>query len=323
MPTGNPTALSFFGIAKEATKGTYVPSVDFLPLTKFDPVDMTHWLDDDGLRGSMAKVYNKIAGPVWSEIGMGGPVFPDTIGYPIASFLGDVTTTGGGAPFTHAVALKNNSDGQPVSDSLADFDSVDTRGYTAVQWYDLTFKWDGEKLLTWDGTAKGFQSATQSKPTYSNSAITALPGWLSLVTVNSVSSLTMVDAELKFKREGGPIHTADGTQQPYQMFVGAADITGKAVFVADTNSLLTTYLAGTKIPLDFNFTQGAGAALVQLKFHFTNTNLNVVKVTRGKQWVEYEAEFEALPNSTDAGASGGLSHGKVTIQNAKPASTYV
>lgn len=323
MPTANPTALSFYGIAKEAIKGTFVPSVDYLPLTKFDPVDKTQWLKDDGMRGSMAKEYNAIAGPVWSEIACSGPVFPDTIAYPLLSLLGDVTTTGASAPFSHVGALKNSGDGQPISHSLNDFNSVDNRGYTGVQWYDMDFKWDGEKLLTWTGNAKGFQSATQTKPAFSATTITALPGWLSLVSVNSVSTLTMVDGEIKLKREGGPIHTADGTQQPYQMFTGPLGVTGKMVLVADTNTLLTTYLAGTKIPLDFNFTQGAGAALVQFKLHMTNTNVNEVKTLRGKTFTEYELDFEALPNSTDVGASGGLSHIKATIQNAKASGTYI
>ena len=102
MPTGNPTALSFYGVAKEATKNTYVAPTDFVPLTKFDPVDKTHWMNDDGMRGSMVKDYQKIVGPVWSEVSCSGPIFPDTVGYPLMSLLGDVTTTGGGAPFTHA-----------------------------------------------------------------------------------------------------------------------------------------------------------------------------------------------------------------------------
>jgi len=321
MPA-NPTALSFYGIAKETTKGTFVPSADFLPLTKFDPVDKTVWLDDDGMRGSMAKVYDQIAGPVFSELSMSGPVFPDTIGYPLMGILGDVTVTGASAPFTHAGAIKNSTDGQPPAYSLNDFQVVENRGFPGVQFYDLNLKWDGEKLFTWDATAKGYQSAAQTKPAYSNSTIAALPGWLSTVTLNSISSLTLVDGEMKIKREGGPIHTADGTQAPYQMFVGAAEVSGKLVLVADTNTQLVNYLAGTKIPLDFNFTQGAGAALVQVKLHSTVTRINEVKTTRGKQWVEYEFDYTCLPNSTDAGASLGLSHLKATIQNAKPSGTY-
>ena len=319
----NPTALSFYGIGKEATPGTYAVPTDFLPLTKMTPVDKTMWLKDDGMRGSMAKEYNLIAGPVWSELTCDGPVFPDSIGYPLMSFLGDLTVTGASAPFSHVGALKNSGTAQPVSDSLTDFDSVDSRGYPGLQWYDLTFKWDGEKLLTWAGTAKGFQSAVQTKPTASYTTVTALPGWLCIPTINSIVGTTLIDGEIKMKRGGGPIHTADGTQAPYQMFVGDAEVSGKLVVVADTSTQLTNYLAGTKVPVDINFTQGAGAALVQFKLHMTLCNLNEVKPARGKEWTEYEIDFTALPNTTDAGASGGLSHIKATLQNAKPSGTFV
>lgn len=320
--TANPTALSFYGIAHENVKGTYTAPTDYLPLTKFDPVDKTVWLKDDGMRGSMAKEYNLIAGPVYSEISCSGPVFPDTIGYPLVSLLGDITVTGASAPFTHTAALKNSGDGQPISDSLTDFNSVDTRGYSGTQWYGMDFKWDGEKLLDWTGTAKGFQSASQSKPAASFTGITALPGWLCLFTINSIASTTLVSGDISIKRAGGPINTADGTQSPYQMFAGDVTVTGKLVVVADTNLQLTNYLAATKMPLDFNWTQGAGAALVQLKLHMSNCNLNDVKTQRGKEFTEYEIDFSALPNSADAGAGGGLSHVKATLQNAKASGTF-
>ena len=322
MPA-NPTDLSFYGVAKEATVGTYVAPADYLPLNKFDPQDMTTWLIDSAARGSMVDTYNKVAGPVWSEISCGGPVFPDTIGYPVMGILGDITTTGASAPFTHAGAVKNSSTGQPTSHSLFDYDAVDSRGYTGIQWYDLTFTWDGEKYLNWDGTARGFQSATQSKPSASYTSVAMLPGWLSAVTINSIASTTLIDAEIKIARQGGPIHTADGTQAPYQIFLGGMGVSGKFVVVADTNTQLTNYLAGTKVPLDFNFQQGAGAAAVQVKFHMSNVNYDLAKPVRNKQWVEYEITYEAVANATDAGASGGQSPIKVTLQNAKPAATYI
>jgi len=322
MPA-NPTALSFIGVAKESVVGTFVPAVAYLPVTTFDPQDMTTWLPDVSWRGSMVETYNKVAGPIWSEIKLGGPVYPDTIGYPIMGILGDVVDSGASAPFSHVGSVKNSSTGQPTSHSLNDFDSVDNRGYTGIQWYGLDFKWDGEKFLTWDGDCKGFQSATQTKPAFSNSLIPPLPGWLSAVTINSISALTLVDAEISIKRKGGPIHTADGTQAPYQIFVGEIAVTGKMTLVADATTQLTNYLAGTKIPLDFNFTQGAAAALVQVKFHMSNCNLDLVAPKRGKEYVQYDVTFEAVANTTDAGASGGQSPIKVTLQNAIAAATYI
>ncbi len=319
----NPTNLSFVGIAKEATPGTFVASANYLPVNKFDPQDTTMWLTNDTWQGSAVSTYDKVAGPIYSEISCGGPVVPDMIGYLITGALGDVTTTGASAPFTHAISTKNSTTAQPVSYSLNDYDSVDNRGYTGCQVYDLKFTWDGEKALMWDGSLKGYSSAVQTKPAFSNTGVAMLPGWLSAVTINSISALTMIDAEIDLKRAGDPIHTADGTQAPYQIFVGELSVNGKLTVVADTSTQLTNYLAGTKIPLDFNFAQGAGAAAVQFKAHMTNCNLDLVKVSRGKTYTEYELTYEAIANATDAGASGGKSPIKFTLQNALPAATYL
>jgi hypothetical protein len=322
MPA-NPTALSFIGVSKETVVGTYVAPVAYLPVTTFDPQDMTTWLPDVSWRGSMVETYNKVAGPVWSEIKVDGPVYPDTFGYPPMGILGDVVDSGASAPFTHVGSTKNSTTGQPTSQSWNDFDSVDNRGYTGVQWFGLDIKWDGEKFLTYSGTANGFQSATQTKPTYSNSLIPPIPGWLSAVTINSIVTTTLVDAEINIKRKGGPLNTADANQIPYQIFDGEIAVTGKMTLVADAALQLTNYLAGTKIPLDFNFTQGVSAALVQVKFHMSNCNLDLVIPNRNKEYVQYDITFEACANTTDAGASGGQSPIKATLQNAIAAGTYV
>lgn len=324
MPA-NPTALTFLGIAKESTIGTFAPAVDYLPVTKFDPKDMTAWLSDGAWRGSMVATYGKVAGPVWSEMACGGYVYPDTIGYPLAGVLGVDTVTGTTAPYSHVLTVKNDTDGQPTTQSLNDFNSVDNRGYTSVKWKDITLSWDGEKYLTWDANAIGLQSATQTKPTQSFTAIPGLPGWLSAVTIGGVSATTMVSNEIAIKRQGDPIHTADGTQAPYEIFLGELAVTGKTVVVADANTQLAAYLAqaagGSKTSLAFDFTQGAAAALVQVKFELDSVNYDLVSPSRGKTWVEYEITWEGIGNTTDA--STGYGPIKATLQNAKATGIYI
>lgn len=318
----NPSALAFYSVAKESSPGTYVAPTDYVPLTKFDPEDMTTWINDDAVRGSMAKSYDKIAGPVWSKITMAGPVFPDTVGYPLLGFLGDSAITGASAPYTFTGSAKNSGDGQPTSQSWTDFNSVDTRGYSGCKWYDLNFAWDGEKALTWDGAMQGYQSVVQTKPTNAPSTVRAVPGWLSIFAIGGSTLSTLVSADIKMKRGGEPIHTADGTQAPLEIFVGEMEVTGKCTLVADVNTQLTNYLAASQTTLDFNFQQGAGSSLVQVKFHMSKVNFDLVKPTRGKKFVEYEINWEALANTTDAGASGGQSPLKATIQNAKSSNVY-
>lgn len=319
------SALRFAGVAKEATKGTFVAATDYIPITKFDAQDTTTWIEDTGLRGSMVARYNKVAGPLFSEISMGGDVFPDSIGYVLSGFFGEVATTGASAPFTHTFDIQNTgstTQGQPTAFSFTDYQSVEGRGYPGQQVTDLQFTWDGEKALKWDAKSVGFASATQTKPTQSFSGVTLLPGWLCAFKIAGSTSLQLVDAQISLKRPVKPINTADGTQAPLAIWAGPAEATGKCVIVVDTITQLTNYLAGTKTALDFNWAQGAGAAAVQFNPHFTNCNYDLVKTGSGKDYVEYEITWEALGNTTDVGTSGGYSIGKTIIQNAKPAATY-
>ena len=115
-----PRNRSYLGIAKETrpTPGsapTAVAATDYIPYTTFNPVDSIKYLDDKGLRGSMAEEYDVLQGNIYSELELGGDVFPDTIGYVVAGVLGDVTTTGASAPYTHAVDTRSpriDPDGQ-------------------------------------------------------------------------------------------------------------------------------------------------------------------------------------------------------------------
>lgn len=322
MPA-NPTALSFIGAAKEAVAGTFVAATDYLPVTKFDPKDMTSWLSDGAWRGAMDATYAKVAGPVWSEISAAGYVYPDTIGYPLAGIMGVDTITGSG-PYTHTLTLKNTTDGQPTTQSLNDYNAVENRGYTSVKWKDITFSWDGEKYLTWDANAIGLQSATQTKPSASFTTITGIPGWLSTVTIGGSGATNMVSNEIAIKRQGDPIHTADGTQAPYEIFLGDMAVTGKTVVVADANTQLAAYLGqasgGAKSSLTFDFAQGAGATAVEVKFQMSSVNFDLVVPTRGKTWVEYEITWEAIANSTDGTPYAPI---QVVLKNAKTTAVYI
>ena len=98
---------SYLGIAKETTRGTVVAPTDFIPVSvsKVKPDDIIDSLFDEGLRGSMVKNYNYIAGRTRSTFDFGGPAFPDTVAYPIAGLLGEVVTVGALAPYTHTISL--------------------------------------------------------------------------------------------------------------------------------------------------------------------------------------------------------------------------
>lgn len=318
-----PTYLGFLGIAKEATKGTPVAATDYIPVKSMEPHDIVMMLEDGNMRGAQVDLYDEISGPTYSEYGFGGDVFPDTIGYVVAGLLGDVTTTGASAPFSHAIGTKNTGDGQPTSYTLSDYNATTTRQFPGCQFTEATFKFSGDGLLTYEAKALGFASATTTKPTQSFSAITPIPGWKGAVTIAGGGVTYLVEGELNIKRSVTAVHTVDGTANPYKIWVGPASVSGKLTFLAEDESELTRYLTNTKPALSLDFSQGAAAALTQVKFVLSKCAYTDAQLNRGKDYIGYDVNITGLGNTTDVGATGGYGAVKATIQNAKASGTYV
>lgn len=316
------SARSFFGIAKETTFGTAVAATAFLPVTDIKPKDKLTLLPDKGMRGSMVEVYDEITGPIWAELEIGGDVFPDTIGWPVVGVLGDLTTTGASAPFTHAAAVLNTGTGQPPSYTGSDYYAITTRQYAGMKFSEVGFKFSGDGLLEYSAKATCLASATAANPTPSFTAVTPQAAWTGAVTIGGSASLLLIDGECAIKRPVTVIHTADGTQAPYALWSGPVSVSGKMTLVMEDDAQLTNYLTNAKPSLDFNFAQGAGAAATQVKLHMTKVAYSEAEISRGKDYIELSVSYDALANTTDVGASAGYSPIKVTLQNAIASGTY-
>lgn len=327
-----PRSRSYLGIAKETRPSpgsapTAVAATDFIPFTSISPVDTVNYLDDLGMRGSMVTEYDVIQGQIYSEFEFGGDVFADTVGYMVAGVLGDVTTTGASAPYTHAISTLNSqaSNGQPVTFTLSDYYSLgtaSTRRFAGAQFESIDFKFTADALLTYTAKAKAYQSATAANPTPSFSAVTPLPSWTGVVTLNSTTTATLADGNCLIQRAVEPIFTVDGNQRPYQLFAGAVNVSGALTLVFESDTELGFYLNNTRPPLSIDFTQGAGASAQQVLLNMTKCAFTVAKIERGKEYIELSVNYKALANTTDAGASAGYSPIKVTLKNAKVSGTY-
>lgn len=314
--------LSFLGIAKEVTPGTPVASTAFIPVTQVTPKDNLTLLEDKGFRGSLVDVYDKIAGPLSATVDLDGDVFPDTIGWPLAGVLGDVTTTGASAPFSHAFAVLNNGTGQPPSYTLNDQYVAGNRQYAGAKFNELGFKFTDDGLLTYSAKATTFGSVTAAAPTTSFTAIPPMVGWQGAVTIGGIVQTGVLDGEVTIKRTVTVINGIDGTQNPSQLWAGPVQVDGKATLVMEDDTQLTSYLTNGRPAIDFNFTAGAGAAAVQLQLHMSKCSVSAADITRGKDYVEIPITWTALANITDIGTSGGYSPIKVTVKNAVASGTY-
>jgi hypothetical protein len=315
------TLRTTLGIAKEAIAGTPVAQTAAIPLTKFDPAPKQVKLVDDGWRGSMGDNYGMQNGPRSAELSLGGPVFVDTIGYALAGVLGDIATTGASSPFSHKMALLNSGDGQPKTYTLTDTQGgLATRQYAGAKFTECSFKWDVSGLATWDAKALSWISNTAADPTPVFGATVPVPSWLGQLKFGATAVPNVQNAELNFKRASGePVFTM-GAQDPYAIPVGALEVDGKLTFVAIDESPYTAYASGTTPgALSLVFSQGANA---EISFALTQPEYDDVKITRGKSYMEWEATFKAVLNSTDVGASGGFGPATVTVINALPTGTF-
>ena len=319
---------SYLGIAKEATRGTAVAPTDFIPVMKdsLKPVDIVDPLYDTGLRGSNALNYNYIPGRTRSTVDFGGAVFADTVGYGIAGVLGSVATTGASAPFTHTISLFNSltsgGDVQPISYTLTDFYAVDVRSYPGCQFSDFSLKFNADGMLEYDAKSTGWASEVVSDPTPSFSTVLPTPVWRGTVSVGGSTVSTAMTGNIDMKRPATPIYGISATQDPYQVFLGPLEVTGKITFVMEDDSELLNFLNNTQPALVFNWAYGSGAAEVQIQATLTKGAYTTGVIERGEDFVQVSVDFNAQANTTDDGASGGFSPIKWVLKNAKPSGTY-
>ena len=327
MPVQN-SVRSYLGIAKEATKGTAVQPTDFIPVMvdSLKPVDIIDPLYDTGLRGSMVTNYNYIPGRTRSTFDFGGHVFADTIGYPIAGIMGSVATSGASAPFTHTASLLNaaavGADSQPISYTLTDFYAANVRAYAGVQFHDFSLKFNADGMLEYDAKGTGWASAVASTPTPSFSTVLPTPVWRGTVSIASSAVSYTLEGNLDLKRAVTPIYGISSTQNPYQVFVGALEVTGKLNFVMENDTELTRFLTNTQPALVLNWNYGSGASELQLQATITKGAYVAAAIERGQDFVTVSVDINAQANTTDAGSSGGFAPIKWQLKNAKASGTY-
>ena len=328
MALAQPSVKSYLGVALETTKGTAVTATNFVPITlnTFKPVDVVAPLYDTGIRGSLVENYNYVQGRKNTTVDFGGPVFADTIGYWIAGVLGDVTTTGASAPYTHAIALKNavgtTGDAQPKSLTITDFYSAGTRQYPGSQITDFGLTFNADGMLEYTVKAMGFPSATTTAPAPSFSTVLPTQVWTGTVTIGGSSVGYVRTGSIDLSRKSEAIWGVSNTQSPYQVFVGSLSAKGKVTFVMQDDTELTRYITNTQPALTFNFSTGAGSTATQIAFTLTKGAYVTGAIERNAEYVEVTVDIEGLGNTTDVGTTSGYSPIKFTLQNALPSGTF-
>lgn len=319
---------SYLGIAKEVTKGTIVAPTDFIPVAKdsLKPVDLVDALYDTGLRGSNIVNYNYIQGRTRSTVDYGGAVFADTIGYALAGLLGTVATTGASAPYTHTISLKNSqtsgADDQPISYTLTDFYAADVRSYPGCQFSDFSLKFNADGMLEYDTKTTGWASSAVSDPTPSFSTVLPTPVWRGTVTIAGTQVSNAMTGNIDMTRAVTPVYGISNTQNPYNIFLGPLEVSGKITFIMEDDTELTRFLNNTQPSIVLNWAYGSGSTAVQIQATITKGAYTAAVIERGEDFVQVSIDLNGQGNTTDAGSTGGYSAIKWVLQNAKASGTY-
>ena len=131
-----------------------------------------------------------------------------------------------------------------------------------------------------------------------------------------------IEGNIDLKRSVTPIYGISSTQNPYQVFLGALEVTGKLNFVMENDTELTRFLSNSQPALVLNWNYGTGASELQLQATITKGAYVAAAIERGQDFVTVSVDINAQANTTDAGSSGGFAPIKWQLKNAKASGTY-
>ena len=326
---------AFLNIAPETTAGTAATTGWLtVPITKPNFDDVVKKLDDPSIRGSMAEIYGRYAGVRQGTVSFGGPFFPDIAGLLLQNILGDRTTTGAGDPYSHAFALNNSATGQPKTHTAQYYTGVTptsgARTFAGMCLSELKLSWDVEsKLVTY--AAKGVSMgsvAAGSTPTAAPSSVPPMAAWRALMGIGGPASggtldPTCVSFELTLKRKVDLVYGMQNSQDPIVIQRGPMACDGKAKFVATNEVPLNHMINNTQPQVQILMDNGiVGAGQRGLTVNFQQASFLNAKLDEGKQATQWDVEIDGIANSTDAGATGGLSPLKVTLINGNAGTVY-
>jgi hypothetical protein len=331
MPTTYPSAKRFLNVSVETTQGTPVMTSPItVPVNDFQPEDKPKWLKDQALRGSMVETYGQVQGPKMVEWTIpDSPCFIDVLGYFLKNILGDLTTTGPvSSSYVHAFAALNSGTAQPGSLTGTQWQGLPTnnaRSYPGMCLSELTMKGNAEtSMIEW--SAKGMAWPSQDAagaPTSAPSTASPLAAWRYVLGIGGPASggtqvLTTAEWSVTIARKLRAQWTGQNSQSPFIIQRGPLAVTGALKFAKPSDESAFDYMINNTQPaLQIKAVNGlAGASLLSLQIDSAVTAFETAKINFGEEAIGYDTTFEAIANTTNAGASGGYSPGKYTIETA-------
>ncbi len=228
------------------------------------------------------------------------------------------------AQYAHNITVLNTAPMVPPTYSLTVYNGVTYEGYTGLLFSEAAFKFAADGLLGYSCKALGNLSATQTGPyTAAFNANPPIASWTGSMSFAGTVTALLESADVTIKRPVNPIPNIDTVQSPYKIWPGALSCGGKAMFIYESDAIaITPYKAGTIQAAVLNFSTGTGAAKRSLQFVMSKLLfINPTKPVWAKDYVQTDSTFEAVANTTDAGASAGYCPVRAQLQSAITAYT--
>jgi hypothetical protein len=331
MATGAlvPSELTSVGVALQTTKGTPVTATNFLRVTSVKPQQNIPYLPDNSFQGDMAKVHDEIQGPTSVALELGGNLYADEVGWPLASLLGDLTVTGTQDPYDTTFSLLNSNQGQTKYYTFTYWNGSDGLEFVDCKCNEVTIAYTASGLVTVDSKWDGISATTTTQPTTSYASTRAQPAWRATVSINSLTGPLVTDISLDLKRTNIPVAAMTSTSaQPVADIFNAGDLdfTGTATVVYDATNGSTIYgyfTAGTIIPIVVDLAVTESSKAHEIKF--TSTQALITQATlqpASANYVSMAIQFEGIANTTDVGSSGGRAPVQATTKAGLASGTF-
>ena len=321
----------YLAIVKETSYGVS-PTTGFSFIPVADDVAITlgqKFLANEAIVGSPVMTIDEVQGVRSDDITFKTYLYADTFPLFLVAALGGTDAVTGSTVYTHVIKLLNSpsTGSQPPSFSIMLFDGGNywLMAGCRLDTLEIPFTSDGtaEATVKFIGNPATSTTSAPTGTTFANpSSEVMIPGWSVSVTVATVLLPYIASGTLTIARNTAAVF-AEGSQTAYVNFAGPIKVSGKMTAIvatqADPWSAASPAQALTRDPVAtvLVFTDPndvTSATDHSVSFTMSKTQYMDPKRTQGKSYVEVEANFEAVSNSTDT--STGLSPIQSTTINA-------
>lgn len=323
------------GANKEVTQGTPVTTTPAFSI----PIDSQlfelkpTWLDDKAYRQSMGDITNRVQGPMHEEFSFAGPCFMDDLPLLLNNILGDITTTGT-LPQSHAISLLNSGSAQPGSLTFMTYEGMPAtsavRTHPGACLSELTISGNADsslimyeaKGMCWPGAALG------AAPTFTPSTVIPMAAWRYALGLGGPASggsqnKTVRDWSITITRALRVENTLQNSQNPFIIVRGVVGVTGSLTCTVPADETFLNYLiANTQPQLQLIGDIGAAGTNFGMTIDMQQAAFDTDALKTDEEALGYNGTIVGIQNSTNAGASGGLSPIKVTIRNQTVTGSY-